>query len=305
MNPLIESGVLEELEYGSNFGYVLRDNASFLSMEYKVLQSQTNSVFIPCMKMLYNGKIQLYYMTAPCTPLSAMLSDIAPDCFLTIVKNLLSGIMEVKKNGFLSCRKIDIAFEHIYVERNTFRVSLVYLPLNSSAYPDDASFENALRIGLVRVISAIPTLSSPRIYQLGADLQNGMLSLEDLAARFGCTIPEKSGTRVKPEKPIQKKTAGMRLVALNAPSRLELRINKPEFTIGKKETNDGIVRFNAMISRVHCKISCSNGQYFISDQLSANGTFLNGVRLQPKVPTSLKNGDVVRLANSDFQVVIE
>lgn len=59
MNSLIENGYIRELECGANFSYVLEDGSTFLSTEYKVLQSQTDSCFVKCMKMLYNGKIQL------------------------------------------------------------------------------------------------------------------------------------------------------------------------------------------------------------------------------------------------------
>lgn len=87
--------------------------------------------------------------------------------------------------------------------------------------------------------------------------------------------------------------------------RVELVVNKNEFLIGKKgSVVDGMISFNNMISRVHCKI-CKNGeQVTITDLESANGTFLNKVKLMPNQPYPIKNGDVIRLANSDFQVSI-
>ncbi len=96
----------------------------------------------------------------------------------------------------------------------------------------------------------------------------------------------------------------MVLIAMNAPSRVEIPITKSEFRIGKKSDNDGIVDFNKMISRQHCIISKKGDQYVICDLQSANGTFVNGERLSAGKTYLLKNGDVVRLANSDFQVVI-
>ena len=59
-----------------------------------------------------------------------------------------------------------------------------------------------------------------------------------------------------------------------------------------------------MISRIHCKVICKQDDYYIEDLQSANGTYINNVRLQPKVATRIKHGDVVRLANSNFQVVV-
>lgn len=306
MNLLIENGVIDEIECGSNFAYVLKDNSSFLSTEYKVLQSQTNSNFIKCTKVLYNGRIELYYLVNAYKPLSSLLPRLDPDHFITIVGNLLAGIIDVKNNGFLSCHNIDSSFEHIYIDSNTFKVGLVYLPLNKHEYSDASSFENALRTNLVRIIAGVSSLSSPKTTQLGADLQNGMLSIEDIYSSLGGKSASFQGNKLAGGKDTEKSPAHgtMKLIALNAPSRVEIRITKPDFTIGKKETNDGVIGFNKMVSRFHCKVTNNGHQYMISDLQSANGTFVNGVRLQPNIPAPVKNGDVVRLANSDFQVVI-
>lgn len=307
MNLLIENGVIDEIECGSNFAYVLKDNSSFLSTEYKVLQSQTNSSFIKCMKVLYNGRIELYYLVNAFKPLSSLLPRLDPDHFITIVGNLLAGIIDVKNNGFLSCHNIDSSFEHIYVDSNTFKVGLIYLPLNKHEYSDASSFENVLRTNLVRVIAEVSSLSSPKTIQLGADLQNGMLSIEDVYSRLGGKGTSIQGDKQSNgNKDIKNPSAHgtMKLVALNAPSRVEIQITKPDFTIGKKETNDGVINFNKMVSRFHCKVTNNGQQYLISDLQSANGTFVNGARLQPNIPSPVKDGDVVRLANSDFQVVI-
>ena len=39
MNVLAENNYIKEMECGSNFSYILSDNSTFLSTEYKVLQS--------------------------------------------------------------------------------------------------------------------------------------------------------------------------------------------------------------------------------------------------------------------------
>lgn len=49
------------------------------------------------------------------------------------------------------------------------------------------------------------------------------------------------------------------------------------------------------VSRVHAKLLVNNGQYLLEDQNSTNFTYLNRQRLQPKVPTPVKDGDEIRL----------
>lgn len=305
MNTLIENNYIREMECGSNFSYILSDNGTFLSTEYKVLQSQTNSCFVKCMKMMYNGKVQLYYLTKGLKSFASMIPSLDADSFLTIVSNMLSDIIDVKHNGFLSCQNIDISFERIYVDPTTHKVSLVYLPLSKRIYDDNSSFENEIRTGLVKLISGVSTLSSPKTMQFSADLSNGTLSIEDLHARIkgGKTIVDRGGT----DEVIQNKpsSGSLRITAMNAPTRVEIVVTKDEFVIGKKpELCDGVIDFNKMISRSHCRINKRGSQYTITDLQSANGTYVNKVKLQPNQPHPINNGDVIRLANSDFQVSI-
>ncbi len=311
MNPLVEKNIITEMPCGSNFSYVMNDNSYFLSTEYKVLQSQTDSCFVKCMKMLYNGKVQLYYLTNQYKPLANLLPHLDPDSFMVICANLIADIIDVKSNGFLSCQNIDLSFERIYVDQSTYKVCLIYLPISQRVFDDTASFENELRTQLIKLIQGISTLSSPKTLQFAANLSNGSLSMENLytSIKSGKTAPihkEQTGGQEVPPTPSAQPSTHLKLVAMNAPMRFELLVTKSDFTIGKKaEIVDGVIDFNKMISRSHCKIIKTGAQYFIVDLQSANGTYVNHVRLRPNQQHPIKGGDVIRLANSDFQVVVE
>ena len=297
MNRLIENGHILEMACGTNFSYILSDNSIFLSTEYKVLQSQANSNFVKCMKMLYNGKVQLFYHTTNLKPLSAMLPSLDADSFMIITANLISDIIDVKQNGFLSCQNIDVSFDKIFIDPTTYRVSLVYVPISKRAYDDDSAVENEIRTGLVKLISGVSAISSPKTIQLAADLSNGMLTMEDLSGLIKGHAPS--------DKRISKNTAvkALRIIALDSPTRVEIEVTKDSFVLGKNASAvDGVISFNKMISRVHCRIDRRGDRFTITDLQSANGTYVNRVRLQPNQPQVINNGDVIRLANSDFQV---
>ena len=252
--------------------------------------------------MLYNGKIQLYYLTSSLKPLSAVLPSLDADNFLTVVANLFADIIDVKHNGFLSCRNIDIDFDRIYVEPTTYKVQLVYLPISERLFQDNASFESELRTNLVRLINSMLNLSNMKTMQLSMDLSNGMLSLEELCARIK---GGKLNSAVVPE-PVAPKIPTMRITTMNAPQRTEFMVTKTPYTLGKNPSLvDGAIIFNKMISRVHCRITREGGDFAVTDLQSANGTFVNSQRLQANQPCVLKNGDILRLANSDFQVSID
>ncbi len=92
-------------------------------------------------------------------------------------------------------------------------------------------------------------------------------------------------------------------VGVQTPQPVQFLIAKPEFLIGKNAAAvDGSLAFNNAISRSHCKICFQNGQSMLVDLGSANGTFLNGKKLDANAPTPIKPGDKVKLANSNFSI---
>lgn len=304
MNRLIENNYVTEMKFGTNFAYVLNDNNSFLPTEYKVLQGQSDSCFLRCMKMYLNGNIQLFYITESNVSFLSLLSTVNADSFLTIVSNLFGNILEAKINGFLSCRNIDISLDHIFVDPSTLKVKLVYVPIRNTIYNDDSTFENEIRTILIKLISESVNLSAPSVMYLSSNLQNGSISLENIYRTLnGKSVRPVEDLSINKKENVQPK--GLKLVTMNSQNRMELLVNKPEFVIGKKASAvDGVVSFNKMISRVHCKITHVNSQYFIEDLQSANGTYVNNKKLQPNQKQAIINGDIVRLANSDFQVVM-
>lgn len=302
MNALIESNYIEEMEYGEDFAYILYEKCVFSSTEYKVLQNQTNSSFVKCMKMLYNGKVQIYYMTSGYKKLSSILSSLDEDKFMAICTNLIANILDVKNNGFLSCQNIDISFDRIYIDCFTYKVRLIYLPVGKRLFDDEASFENELRAGLIKMIQSNSLLSSQKTKQFVANLSNGFMSLNKLYASIKECKMQSSSNKIIPKPHVTQ----LKLISMNAPTRVEIVVTKNDFVIGQKaEIVDGVVSFNKMISRSHCKITNNGSQYMITDLQSLNGTYVNKTRLQANKPYPIKNGDIVCLANSDFQVIIK
>lgn len=304
MNPLIENNDISEMICGENFSYILNDNSAFQATEYKFLQNQKNSSYVKCMKMSYNGKISLYYMTKDLKPFSTMIAYLDADRFLTIVSNLIASILEIRNNGALPCRKIDISLDKIFVDPATYKVSLVYLPINLRMFYDDASFENQLRSALVKVISDVPSICSPKVMQLSMALSNGTFTMADLYNQVKGGKRAVSGPAPKPGN--NSFTGTLHLISMNASQRVEIAVTKDEFIIGKSpNTCDGVVSFNKYIGRVHCKVNRVGGKYTITDLTSKNGTYLNSKRLPPEQPCPIRHGDIIRMANVDFQVAIK
>ncbi len=302
MNSLFEKNLVQEKTCGTNFAYILNDSQLFLSTEYKVLQSQGSNQFLKCMKMLYNGKIMLLYSVDVYRSLASMLPSMQTDSFFTIIANLFSVVIEAKSNGFLSCRNIEVAADKIFVDPPTGKVRLVYVPFSERFFADQSAFETELRTSIIKIIDSNPCLISDQTKKLSSDLSDGNLSVEELYIRMK-SLQTNSPTSARSAQPA---SAAPRLVSVNSPVRLEIRITKNEFLLGKIAGSvDGVIEYNKAISRVHCKICRNGSQYTIADLGSANGTFVNKEKLPANQPQRIVHGDMIRLANSDFQFLTQ
>ena len=58
---------------------------------------------------------------------------------------------------------------------------------------------------------------------------------------------------------------------------------------------------NKGVSRRHAKIFAQDNRVLIQDEGSANGTYLNGVRLNPVMPQRLRDGDRLKLGELEMQ----
>ncbi len=79
-------------------------------------------------------------------------------------------------------------------------------------------------------------------------------------------------------------------------------INKPKFVLGKDEAHvDYCIKKNGAISRQHAAINVMQDGVYVEDLGSTNGTFVNGNRLNASTPRMLNNGDVIKMADEEFE----
>ena len=61
---------------------------------------------------------------------------------------------------------------------------------------------------------------------------------------------------------------------------------------------------NMSVGKVHAEIICRDGEYYIRDLNSRNGTYINGEKINSNTDYRIKNGDTVTLANCDYEFVV-
>ncbi len=150
----------------------------------------------------------------------------------------------------------------------------------------------------------------------GADQLDGTIFCEECGGSLLVTASRKEITAslsqhfdqdpqptIIPE-PVAPSSSGylLSLVVLNSGRRLDLDASE-EMLIGRKDNARGIYPdvdlglyggYDAGVSRRHAIIAMENGVCVVQDLESANGTFVNGQRVSPQVPTPLRHGDELK-----------
>ena len=308
-NGLIENGSL------GNVAFLLENENDFSATEYKILQSQEGCRFIECVQLKYNGKIKLFYMSSGYSPISELLSSLDENTFLSVISNLLFSLLSVKENGFLSVSRVLLETDKIFVDKANNQVWLIYLPLVSVNFQERAVSEN-IKKKLLQILKEWGGADSKKLNQLTGALSDADLQLEEIYRlssglqkgdhKQGTTLHKKNRTLERFSSLLQKESQPILTMQSTDPeTAAEIHINKSEYIIGKNPNAvDGVIDFNNAVSRVHCKITFKNKKYYVTDLHSANGTFVNAKRLTPDKPEGIVNGDLLKLANSEFTILI-
>ncbi len=82
----------------------------------------------------------------------------------------------------------------------------------------------------------------------------------------------------------------------------KILIQKPVFRVGRdSDFNDYAIIENRFVGHGHCHILCRGGEYFVVDDNSKNGTLVNGTPVVPGEEVKIKHGDVICLADEEFE----
>ena len=94
------------------------------------------------------------------------------------------------------------------------------------------------------------------------------------------------------QKPVHRETVHR---LLSEEGKLLAALEQPSYTIGKKRGEADLVLNDLSISRLHARIVKETDGYYLEDMNSTNGTFKNGLQLQPYEKRKLEEGDEITL----------
>jgi len=104
----------------------------------------------------------------------------------------------------------------------------------------------------------------------------------------------------KPDKKIKKLIGWLVSFDLNAEG-TDFKLYNGKLKIGRDQSNE-IVLDDPDVSDEHVLILCGDNQILLQDELSANGTFVNGNKIDSRV--KLKDNDEIKVGKTSFKIKI-
>ncbi|MFJ7729565.1 FHA domain-containing protein [Neobacillus sp. NPDC097160] len=80
----------------------------------------------------------------------------------------------------------------------------------------------------------------------------------------------------------------------------KIAIVKDVFKLGRDAKTVDYTSSNKAVGRVHAHILTENGEYFLKDNRSTNGSFVNDIKLAKNEQVKIKHDDRITLANEEF-----
>ena len=294
---------IREERYSTNINYFLETENIFYEVGYKVLRNKENSGFIKCNKVIHNGKIKLVYNTSKYKSLEEVIINSSIDTFITVINKLMRVAIGVKDNGFIEYKNIISNLKNIFVDENNLNVYFIYLPIVNTDRTDKM-FIDEIKRNILKVMDFNSYLRGIQVNNLRFNLTTNK-TLEEILYDMDNTsdknIVETIDNRGIMIDSVSKRIA---LKGINTPIDINILIDKDRYLIGSsREYADGVITFNKAISRRHCMILKEMNDYYIVDVGSANGTYLNGLRINKNIKMKIKNGDIIKIANSEFRII--
>ena len=77
-------------------------------------------------------------------------------------------------------------------------------------------------------------------------------------------------------------------------------MKQAQIIVGREKEKVDICLDESSVSKIHAVINERNGVYYLSDQNSSNGTFLNNRRLEKMEDYRLNSSDEIKFANQEY-----
>lgn len=293
-------GYVTEEKNEHYLAYTLNDNSYFYNTLYQIVK-KGNDTFVECYKLKQNGRIKFIYDINEYRPYKALSFNLSLDQFVRLLGNFVASLKRIEENGFVQIETLDIDLEKIYVNIEEFTVRFVCVPLNvNSVWDTKEEFHNIAVTLVGKMIYNSEFMGNEMLFNLFDDCNNNRISFEELYSRMS---DGSYGIRFITNDMVHRTGEQRNYLRLHSLfNGYDIEINKSKFVIGKNSEDVDLSGYS-MLSRIHCEIINSDGNYYIIDKSSTNGTYVNNSRIPSEKMIPIKSGDSILLADLEYIVV--
>ncbi len=273
---------------------------------------------LSCKASLLDQKIGLYYEITSRQSLRLMLER--KRLTAEELQSLLRGLQkaaEICREYLLDTAKILLNPDYIYLEPDTWELDFCYFPFEEQELQEellrlaeyllerlDRQDQHAVSLGyeFYRMAGeANDTLE--RLLEQWEKNDVPLQAMKNQPAKNQLMEKESVEQESFLETVFLKKERGEELVLRSKAAVFPtFRILGESFLVGKKkDAVDGFLKARG-ISRFHARITREDGEYYLTDLNSTNGTFLNGGRLGVNEKARIRQGDCIEFADVEYVV---
>lgn len=277
------------------------------SMELDIINRGEIPALLPVQVSRKLGGKRFRFVVESLTDLRAFLkSGIDFKMFAQIVLQIVDTLQQCEAHG-IRCGNLELNCDLSYYDYNRKRVRLIYWPLISlSAYSNAAAY--FMELGSVYIadgrdsdyrVKYLQFFDSRAKFDLEAFKQHTEYLLKQWQqVRSG----RKSGGNIIKKTDDLPPTVGLMTATLQRKSnQTMIQIDHYPFSLGRNpKFCDYAIGEDVFISKRHVTILLRNGQPYIRDNGSSNGTRLNGMPLPANVDMELASGSVFQIGKEEF-----
>lgn len=135
------------------------------------------------------------------------------------------------------------------------------------------------------------------IHDEKSDSKNGNKSFSDK------WLVNKDNIQKKEEDYCKQESLNKKLFLIRENTKERIEVNRKRFSIGRSSDScDYCILNNRSVSRIHAIIVFEKNNYYITDNNSANKTYVDSKQIEPNHPINLYNSKVIKIADETFIV---
>lgn len=288
----------------------IEKNEQISSMELDIINKAEIPALLPVhIRRSIAGK-EIRFVIQNYTDLRSFLkSDIRFDMFVNIILQIVGTLQSCEAHG-IRCGNLELSSDLSFYDYSKRQVHLICWPLISlSSYSKASAF--FLELGSIYTserhdskyrLRYLQFFDSRAKFDLESFKQYVEMLLKDWQAEqvSDSSVPREKDTSPKPVN--IPPTVGLRTASIQRVSaQTTIEVSRYPFCIGRRaEFCDYAIEDNPYISKRHVTILLRNGQAYIRDNGSSNGTTLNGVRLPANTDIELPSGAHFSIGKEDF-----